>query len=147
MPNVKDSLNEVLLIIISFGFLTGLSLGYGVKIPSEGDVLLMIYNTLNQTISTNGLGNSQFSSSLSQFGVSIHIIAFLLAIIPVLCAIALFPWGLVLLFDSVIAGYTLGLWITNQSQILMWIGIIAFLLIPIIMSLTVQSKRRQIGDN
>jgi hypothetical protein len=148
MTKKKNYLNEALMVIISCGFLTGLSHGWGVKIPSEGDLILLVYNSLNQTVSSNAFGNSQTSIPyLSQMGPMINLLAFFLAIIPLICAVVLFPWGVVLLIDSIIAGYSLGLYLTNSNQILMWIGIIAMFLFPVFSTIIYQSKNRNENFN
>jgi hypothetical protein len=144
MNGEKDSLKEFLGVIISFGFITGLSLGFGVKIPSEGDVLLMVYDTLNQSFSSNALGNSQFIGgiSFSEYGSFLKFMVLVLEIIPIIFAILLLPWGPVLLIDSIIAGYSLGLFASNQNQTLMWIGVVALILISVFTGLTIESKKK-----
>ncbi len=141
MTSQRDYISELLGVIIAFGFISGLSWGIGVKIPSEGDVLLMVYDTLNQSFSTNTLGNSQLFSQFSEYGFYLRLLVLVLEIIPIICALALLPWGPVLLIDAIVAGYSLGLYASNQNQTMMWIGLIALFLIPVFCSLIKESKK------
>jgi hypothetical protein len=137
----KDHLSEVIGIIITFGFITGLSWGIGVKIPSEGDVLLIVYDAVNQSFSTVAHGNSPFYSSFSDYGSIIQLLVLVLEIIPIICALVLLPWGPVLLADTIVAGYSLGIFALNNNQTMMWIGLIALLFFPVFCRLIIESKK------
>jgi hypothetical protein len=142
MTKQHDYILDAVGVIISFGFIFGLSFGMGVKIPSEGDAVLMIYDALNQSFTTMVHGNSQFYNSFSEYGSMLHIMVFVLEIIPIICALALLPWGPVLLIDTVVAGYSLGIFVSTQNQAMMWIGLIALCLFPVFSGLILESKKR-----
>ncbi|WP_153020026.1 hypothetical protein [Methanoculleus horonobensis] len=142
-----EQLNSVIIAIMFFGFIFGLSLGLGVKIPTEGDILIIIYDGVSETVSSSSINSNQASEDLQSIGGTVRFVAFLLFVIPIILAIVLWPWGIVLLIDSVIAGWSLGLWATNQAMILMYLGVVSLSAMPLIAILIQNSRRWRDSEN